>query len=106
MTGLSVGCTLRRAPQLYLASLAVCSLSWAVRVRASDGASPSLSKWLADAMTKLSACRMKALLFHLVRTFEFEFAVPVESIKSRSAIVARPVIDGKNELPLLIRPVQ
>lgn len=53
--------------------------------------------------------RTKALLFALVRAFEFELAVPYEQIKKRSGIVTRPAVDGpdgktKVSLPLTIRP--
>ena len=52
---------------------------------------------------------MKALLFTLVRAFEFELAVPPQEIGKKSTIVQRPVLrsdpDGNNQMPLLIRPV-
>ena len=53
---------------------------------------------------------MKALLFTLIRAFEFELAVPAEDISKRSAIVQRPIVlsdpdSKKNQLPLLVRPV-
>jgi hypothetical protein len=52
---------------------------------------------------------MKALLFTLVRAFEFELAVPASDITKKSTIVQRPVLrsDPKagNQLPLVIRPV-
>jgi hypothetical protein len=50
---------------------------------------------------------MKALLFTLVRAFEFELAVPKEVIAKRTSIVQRPVVlseSDQNQLPLLIRP--
>ena len=54
--------------------------------------------------------RMKALLFTLIRAFEFELAVPVEDIGKKSTIVQRPVIlsdpAGGNRMPLLLKPVQ
>lgn len=53
--------------------------------------------------------RMKALLFTLVRAFEFELAVPPEEIGKKASIVQRPILrsDPKsgNQMPLLIRPV-
>lgn len=56
----------------------------------------------------LSRSRMKALLFTLVRAFEFELAVPPEDIVKRSTIVQRPVLvsdpDGGNQMPLLVKP--
>jgi len=51
---------------------------------------------------------MKALLFTLVRAFEFELAVPSEHIVKKSTIVQRPVLvtdpDGGNQMPLLVKP--
>lgn len=51
---------------------------------------------------------MKALLFTLVRAFEFELAVPASEIGKKSTIVQRPVLrsDPKNkpQLPLLLKP--
>jgi len=53
--------------------------------------------------------RTKALIFTLVRAFEFEFAVPVEDIGKKTGLVMRPILksDSKagNTLPLRIRPV-
>ncbi len=51
--------------------------------------------------------RMKALIFTLVRAFEFELAVPAEDIQKKSAIVQRPLLrsapkDG-SQMPLLMR---
>jgi hypothetical protein len=52
--------------------------------------------------------RIKALLFTLVRAFEFELALPAEDIVRKTAIVGRPVIASNpsagSQLPLLIRP--
>lgn len=51
---------------------------------------------------------MKALVFTLIRTFEFELAVPAEEIVPFGTFVQRPALrDSKEEgaqLPLLIRP--
>jgi hypothetical protein len=51
--------------------------------------------------------RIKALLFTLVRTFEFELALEPEDIIRKSAIVGRPLIASNPsagpQLPLLIR---
>lgn len=53
--------------------------------------------------------RMKALLFTLIRAFEFELAVSSEEIIKKSAIVQRPLLksDPKagNQMPLFLRPV-
>ncbi|KAF8645783.1 hypothetical protein AX16_007578 [Volvariella volvacea WC 439] len=57
---------------------------------------------------RFSLVEMKALLFTLVRAFEFELAVPASDVMKKSSIVQRPLLksdpDGKNQLPLLIRP--
>lgn len=51
---------------------------------------------------------MKALLFTLVRAFEFELAVPATDVIKTSSIVVKPVLatdpDGPNQLPLLVKP--
>jgi hypothetical protein len=51
---------------------------------------------------------MKALIFTLVRAFEFELAVPSADIMKKSAIVQRPLLrsdpQGGNQMPLLIKP--
>jgi hypothetical protein len=52
---------------------------------------------------------MKALLFTLVRAFEFELAVPAEDLGKKTAIVQRPVLLSNpaagNQMPLLLKPV-
>ena len=50
--------------------------------------------------------RTKALLFALVRAFEFELAVKPEQIKIKGEIVRRPVSAEtlKPEMPLIIKP--
>ncbi|KAG6834869.1 hypothetical protein H0H93_006803 [Arthromyces matolae] len=57
---------------------------------------------------RFSLVEMKALLFTLVRAFEFELAVPVSDISRKSAIVQRPIVlsdpKGGNQMPLLVRP--
>jgi len=58
---------------------------------------------------RFSLVEMKAILFALVRAFEFDLAVPGEDIGKRSVIVARPFVKtdpGPNRqyrLPLIIR---
>ena len=52
--------------------------------------------------------RLKALLFALVKAFEFELAVRPEHIK-KSGLVQRPVVQvegkaDKSEMPLIIKP--
>jgi hypothetical protein len=53
-------------------------------------------------------CRLKALLFTLVRAFEFELALPADEIVRKSGIVDRPVVASNPaagpQLPLLVRP--
>ncbi|KAJ6457452.1 cytochrome P450 [Mycena vitilis] len=57
---------------------------------------------------RFSLVEMKALLFTLVRAFEFELAVPVADIGKKTSIVQRPIIrsepGGGNQMPLLIKP--
>ncbi|KAM6500936.1 Cytochrome P450 [Amanita muscaria] len=55
---------------------------------------------------RFSLVEMKALLFTLVRAFEFQLAVPANEIKKKSNVVQRPVLvsDGKNQMPLLVKP--
>jgi len=57
---------------------------------------------------RFSIIEMKALLFTLIRAFEFELAVPAEDIHTKQSIVQRPVVASEIELgsqmPLLIRP--
>jgi len=56
---------------------------------------------------RFSLVEMKAILFTLVRTFEFELAVPVSEIGSKSTMVQRPVLrsdPNRPQLPLLIKP--
>ena len=93
----------------------LCLLS-AVLALASDTASLWLSKYIFHeygSIWKLIVVflpRTKALLFALVRAFEFELAVPPEHIKKKSAVVQRPVVqpgekkDGKTGMPLIIKP--
>ncbi|KAG6809703.1 hypothetical protein H0H92_015069 [Tricholoma furcatifolium] len=58
---------------------------------------------------RFSLVETKALLFTLVRAFEFELAVPAKDIVKKSSVVQRPVLvtdpEGGNQMPLLIRPV-
>ena len=54
--------------------------------------------------------RMKALLFTLIRAFEFELAVPADDIIKRSLIVQRPLVRYEQEkgsqMPLLVKAYQ
>ncbi|KAH9005440.1 cytochrome P450 [Lactarius hatsudake] len=57
---------------------------------------------------RFSVVEIKAILFTLVRAFEFELALPAEDIVRRTSIVGRPVVASNPaagpQLPLLIRP--
>lgn len=52
--------------------------------------------------------RMKALLFTLVRAFEFKLAVPPNEIGKKSSVVQRPVllndVGAGSQLPLFVTP--
>ncbi|KAJ3491215.1 hypothetical protein NLJ89_g11360 [Agrocybe chaxingu] len=58
---------------------------------------------------RFSLVEMKALLFTLIRAFEFELAVPSKDIVKRAGMVQRPVLmtdpEKSNQLPLLLWPV-
>ena len=51
---------------------------------------------------------MKAILFALIRAFEFELAVPAKDILTSMGIVQRPIVASEmksgNQLPLFIKP--
>jgi len=54
---------------------------------------------------------MKALLFTLIRAFEFELAVPLNDVDVRKgAIAQRPFLksapEAGNQMPLILKPVQ
>ncbi|KAH9030860.1 cytochrome P450 [Lactarius deliciosus] len=57
---------------------------------------------------RFSVVEIKAILFTLVRAFEFELALPAEDIVRKTSIVGRPVVASNPaagpQLPLLIRP--
>ena len=50
---------------------------------------------------------MKAIIYTLVRAFEFELAIPPEDLIKRSSIVQRPVLRNAREqgsqMPLLLK---
>jgi hypothetical protein len=52
--------------------------------------------------------RTKALLFTLVRVFEFELAVPAAEIGTKIFIVQHPVVlsepSAGHQMPLLVKP--
>ena len=53
---------------------------------------------------------MKALIFTLVRAFQFELAVPEDDVVRQNASVQRPVLrsalDQGGQLPMLLKPIQ
>ncbi|KAJ7494429.1 cytochrome P450 [Mycena galericulata] len=57
---------------------------------------------------RFSLVEMKALLFTLVRAFEFELAVPLADVQKKSTAVQRPLLrsqpEAGNQLPLIIKP--
>jgi len=56
---------------------------------------------------RFALVQMKALLFTLVRAFEFDLAVPAKDIVAKTSITHRPTLvnEGVDQMPLLIRPV-
>ncbi|KAJ7491080.1 cytochrome P450 [Mycena latifolia] len=55
---------------------------------------------------RFSLVETKALLFTLVRAFEFELAVPAAEIGKKTAIVQRPILRSepeKNQMPLFVK---
>ncbi|KAA1474006.1 cytochrome P450 [Dentipellis sp. KUC8613] len=59
---------------------------------------------------RFSLLEAKAILFTLIRAFEFDMAVPDEKVVRRTMVVGRPHfaddMDAGPQLPLLIRPVR
>ncbi|PCH43005.1 cytochrome P450 [Wolfiporia cocos MD-104 SS10] len=59
---------------------------------------------------RFSLVEMKALIFTLLRAFEFELAVPTSEVTKKTGIVQRPYIrcemEKGSQLPLLIKPYQ
>ncbi|KAF7972061.1 hypothetical protein HWV62_19211 [Athelia sp. TMB] len=57
---------------------------------------------------RFALAEMKALIFTLVRSFEFELAVPAKDIFSKQRIVSRPIVKSEreagNQMPLLVKP--
>ncbi|KZV83332.1 cytochrome P450, partial [Exidia glandulosa HHB12029] len=56
---------------------------------------------------RFAIVEFKALLFHVVRSFNVALAVPPEQIGHKSTFLSRPMLktDGSNQVPLLITPV-
>lgn len=50
---------------------------------------------------------MKALLFHIVRCFEFRLAVGDDEIYSRTGFLMKPQVRGSNAvgLPVVLTPI-
>ncbi|PBK62888.1 hypothetical protein ARMSODRAFT_556876 [Armillaria solidipes] len=59
---------------------------------------------------RFSLVEMKAILFTLVRAFEFELTVPGAEIVKRSVFVQRPLLRSNpgagNQMPIIIKPHQ
>ncbi|KAI9059129.1 cytochrome P450 [Trametes sanguinea] len=57
---------------------------------------------------RFSLIETKAILFSLIRAFEFELAVPAERILIKTAPLKRPFVRGEegSQLPLLLKPVK
>ncbi|KAH9838261.1 cytochrome P450 [Rhodofomes roseus] len=59
---------------------------------------------------RFSLVEMKALIFTLIRAFEFELAVPKEDVTRQNASVQRPILrsamDKGSQLPMLLKPYQ
>ncbi|KAF7976482.1 hypothetical protein HWV62_6757 [Athelia sp. TMB] len=57
---------------------------------------------------RFALAEMKALIFTLVRSFEFELAVPANDIIAKQSIVSRPIVrtnrEAGNQMPLLVKP--
>jgi len=57
---------------------------------------------------RFSLVEMKAMLYVLIRAFEFELAVPPNEIAKKMSIVQRPAVrsepKGGNKLPLILKP--
>ncbi|OCH88174.1 hypothetical protein OBBRIDRAFT_836811 [Obba rivulosa] len=55
---------------------------------------------------RFTLVEMKALIFSLVRAFEFELAVPPEEIKKKTYLAQRPLVKSEMELPLCLKRCQ
>ncbi|KZT02793.1 cytochrome P450 [Laetiporus sulphureus 93-53] len=59
---------------------------------------------------RFAIVEIKALLFTLVRAFEFKLAVPADEIIVRSTVVRRPLVRGEPQkgiqMPMILRPRQ
>ena len=69
----------------------------------------SLSFYPIFVLTCRTSCRMKCLLYTLIRTFEFELAVSPEELTVGRTAVQRPTLISdptKPQLPMRVRRVQ
>lgn len=59
---------------------------------------------------RFALVEMKALLFTLIRSFEFELAVPASDIGKKAGIVHRPILlsnpEGGSQMPLFVKAYQ
>ncbi|KZV72431.1 cytochrome P450 [Peniophora sp. CONT] len=84
------------------------------KVAGMPGIYPQLLSFLAGPHAcigfRFALAEAKAILFTMVRNFEFELAVAPDEIVRKSHIVGRPFINGqesaRGQLPLLIRPIK
>ncbi|KLO13380.1 cytochrome P450 [Schizopora paradoxa] len=57
---------------------------------------------------RFAVVEMKAILFTLIRTFEFRLAIPAEEFTKRQMVVTRPYLknekNGRAQMPLLVTP--
>jgi len=57
---------------------------------------------------RFAIVEMKVILFTLIRSFEFELAIPAEEFTKRSMVVTRPYLksekNGRAQMPLLVKP--
>jgi len=57
---------------------------------------------------RFALVEMKALLFTLIRAFEFELAVPAKDVRAKQTVVQRPIVVSEMEfgsqMPLRIKP--
>ncbi|EJD37740.1 cytochrome P450 [Auricularia subglabra TFB-10046 SS5] len=76
------------------------------------GITPNLMTFLGGPRScvghRFAVAEMKAFLFHIVRGFEFELAVPRSELWTRTGAILRPQLreDNSIQLPLYITPVQ
>ncbi|TFK65716.1 cytochrome P450 [Pluteus cervinus] len=112
------GISIRKGQTIVVPILAMNRAKWiwgedAAEFRLVDGIWGNMMPFLGGPRAcigyRFALVEMKALLFTLVRSFEFELAIPAEDVAKRSRVVQRPLLksdpEGGNQLPMLIRPV-